>query len=95
MLQRKSLTWFTVIAFAISWPLFLAPLFFPDLEPAARQGTLTAFFASAMWGPGIAAIVVTLALEKKPFKSLRLNTLGPKRFYAWAWFLPPVLIILS
>jgi len=95
MLQRKSLVWFTIIAFAISWPLFLAPLLFHDLEPAARQGTLTAFFASAMWGPGIAAIVVTLILEKKPFKSLRLNTLGPKRFYAWAWFLPPVLIILS
>lgn len=95
MALRKSLTWFTIIAFAFSWPLFLAPLLFPDIEPASRQGTMTAFFASAMWGPGIAAIVVTLVVEKKPFKSLRLNTLGPKRFYAWAWFLPPVLIILS
>jgi membrane protease YdiL (CAAX protease family) len=95
MPQRKSLIWFTIIAFAISWPLFLASLLFQDLEPTSRQGVLTAFFASAMWGPGIAAILVTRVLEKKPLKSLRLNTLGPKRFYAWAWFLPPVLIILS
>jgi len=95
MFQRKSFVWFTLIAFAISWPLFLAPLLFQNLEPASRQGILTVFFASAMWGPGIAAILVTLVIEKKPFKSLRLNTLGPKRFYAWAWFLPPVLIILS
>ena len=48
-----------------------------------------------MWGPGIAAIIVTLAIEKQPFKSLRLNTLGPKRYYLWAWFLPPLLIVLS
>jgi len=95
MLQRKSLAWFTLIAFAISWPLFLAPLLFNDVEPASRQGILTVFFSSAMWGPGIAAILVTLIVEKKSFKSLRLNTLGPKRFYLWAWFLPPVLILLS
>lgn len=95
MLQRKSLTWFFIISFAISWPLFLAPLFLPDLEPVTRQGILTALFASAMWGPGIAALVVTLLVEKKPFKSLRLNTLGPKRFYLWAWFLPPFLTILG
>ncbi len=95
MFQRKSLAWFTLIAFAISWPLFLAPLLFHGFEPAIRQGILTAFFASAMWGPGIAAIVVTLVVEKKPFKSLRLNTLGPKGFYLWAWFLPPILILLS
>lgn len=95
MLQRKSLTWFLIITFAISWPLFLAPLLFHDLEPAIRQSVLTAFFALAMWGPGIAAITVTLFIEKQPFKSFRLNTLGPKIFYLWAWFLPPVLIVLS
>lgn len=48
-----------------------------------------------MWAPGIAAIIVTLAIEKQSFKSLRLNTLGPKRYYLWAWFLPPLLIVLS
>ena len=95
MSQRKSLIWFLIIAFAISWPLFLAPLLLPDLEPATQQMTFTGLWALAMWGPGIAAIIVTLAIEKQPFKSFRLNTLGPKRYYLWAWFLPPVLIVLS
>src|SRR5574342_1435317 len=95
MIERKPLTWFILIAFAISWPLFLAPLLFPDLEPAIRQLATTGLWALAMWGPGIAALVATLAVAKQPLSALRLNTLGPKRYYLWAWFLPPVLVILS
>ena len=56
MLQRKSLTWFLIISFAISWPLFLTPLLLPDLEPATQQMTFTGLWVLAMWGPGIAAI---------------------------------------
>ena len=48
-----------------------------------------------MWGPGIAAIVTTLVVQKKPFRSLNLNRLGPKRYYLWAWFLPPLLVIIG
>ena len=95
MLNRKSLTWFLIITLAISWPLFLSSLLLPDLDPATRQMTFTGLWALAMWGPGIAAIIATLAVEKQPFKSFRLNTLGPKRYYLWAWFLPPFLIVLS
>ena len=95
MPQRSSLTWFLIIAFAISWPLFLTPILLPDLEPTTQQMTFTGLWALAMWGPGIAAIIVTLAIEKKPFNSMRLNTLGSKRYYLWAWFLPPLLIVLS
>ena len=95
MTQRKPITWFIIIAFGISWPLFLIPLFFQEQEPAAKQLITTAAFSLAMWGPGVAALVATLAIAIEPFKSLRLNTLGPKRFYLWAWFLPPVLIVIS
>lgn len=95
MLERKPLTWFLVIAFAISWPLFLTPLLFRDLAPAARQLAIQGLWALAMWGPGIAALIATLAVARQPLKSLRLNTLGPKRYYLWAWLLPPVLVILS
>jgi membrane protease YdiL (CAAX protease family) len=95
MLERKPLTWFLIIAFVISWPLFLTPLLFPDLQPVTRQLATQGLWALAMWGPGIAALVATLAVAKQPFKSLRLNTLGPKRYYLWAWFLPPVLVIIS
>ena len=95
MVQRKSLITFLVIAFAISWPLFLTPVFIPKLKPATSQVAITGLWALAMWGPGLAAILVTLIVENRPLKSLRLNTLGPKRFYLWAWFLPPLLIVLS
>ncbi len=95
MLQRKALTWFIILSFAISWPLFLAPLLLKELEPTILQLAVTGLWALAMWGPGISAIITTLAIEKKPFKTLRLNTLGPKRFYLWAWFLPLLLTVFT
>ncbi len=95
MLDRKSLLWFVVLACVISWPLFLSPFLFKDLDPGTRQVTIQGLWAVAMWGPGVAAIIVTLTIAKQPFKSLRLNTLGPKRYYLWAWFLSPLLVILS
>ncbi len=95
MLERKSLTWFLVITFLISWPLFLAPLAFTDMDATTKQLATQGLWAVAMWGPGIAAIITTLFIAKKPFSSLRLNTLGPKRFYLWAWFLPLGLTIVG
>jgi membrane protease YdiL (CAAX protease family) len=34
-------------------------------------------------------------VDKQSFKTLRLNTLGPKRFYLWAWILPPILTLAT
>lgn len=93
MLDRKALTWFLIITLLISWPLFLAPLLFADIEPLTAQLITAGLWALAMWGPGLAAIVATLAIQKKPFRSLNLKRLGPKRYYLWAWFLPPVLSV--
>lgn len=95
MIERKSLTWFLIITFLISWPLFLTPLLFRNMEPLNKQLLTQGLWAAAMWGPGIAAIITTVFVAKKPFKSLRLNTLGPKRFYLWAWFLPVALTIIG
>lgn len=95
MLQRKPLTWFLIIAFAISWPLFLTPFLLRNLAPGTRLIATQGLWALAMWGPGIAALVTTLIITKLPFKTLRLSTLGPKRYYLWAWLLPPALVILS
>jgi uncharacterized protein len=95
MLEKKSLTWFLVITFLFSWTLFLAPLALGDMEPTTKQLAYQGFWAVAMWGPGVAAIIVTLFVAKKPFSRLRLNTLGPKRFYLWAWLLPIPLAILA
>ncbi len=95
MIERKPLAWFLGLAFAISWPLFLLPLLLQDLEPVTVQLTTQGLWALGMWGPGIAAILATRLVEKKPFNSLRLNRLGPKRMYLWAWFLPPALSLVG
>jgi len=94
-MERKSLGWFLGITFLISWPLFLVPLLFKEMEPVNKQLMTQGLWAIAMWGPGIAAIIATVFVAKQPFKSLRLNTLGPKRFYLWAWLLPIGLAILG
>ncbi len=94
-MERKSLVWFLGITFLISWPLFLAPLLFGEMEPVNKQLMTQGLWAIAMWGPGIAAIITTVFIAKHPFKNLRLNTLGPKWFYLWAWFLPIGLTIIG
>jgi membrane protease YdiL (CAAX protease family) len=95
MIDRKSLIGFIIIAFAISWPLFLVPLFLSGMDPVQKQLITQGSWALAMWGPGIAAIISTVLVAKQPFRTLRLNTLGPRRFYLWAWFLPVVLAIVG
>jgi len=93
-MNRKSLLWFLLIAFSIAWVLFSVPLAFKN-DPAAYPISIQVCFALAMWAPGIAAIVTTLFVEKQPFRTLRLNTLGPKRFYLAAWFLPPLITLAA
>ena len=95
MIERKYIYWFLGITVLLSWPLFLASLVLGDMDPTTKQLTTQGLWAIAMWGPGIAVIITTLFIAKVPFSSLRLNTLGPKRFYLWAWFLPVVLTLLS
>lgn len=94
MLDKKSLTWFIIISFVISWILFATPLAVKD-DPTLYPILTTSMFALAMWGPGIAAILVTLFVARQPFSTLRLNTLGPKRYYFWAWFLAPLMAVLT
>lgn len=93
--DRKALTWFLVLTILFSWPLFLAPLLLRDMEPVNAQLAIQGLWALAMWGPGLAAILTTTWVMKRPFHSLNLKRLGPKRFYLWAWFLFPILSILG
>lgn len=95
MIERKHVYWFLGITLLISWPLFLAPLALGEMDATTKQLTTQGLWAVAMWAPGIAAILTTLFVARKPFSSLRLNTLGPKRFYLWAWFLPIALTVLG
>ena len=94
-MERKSLAWFLGITFLISWPLFLVPLLFQDMESTSKQLMTQGLWAVAMWGPGIAAIITTVFIAKQPINNLRLNTLGQKRFYLWAWLLPIGLTLIG
>ena len=94
-MERKPLVWFLILAFLFSWPLFLAPLAFGEMKAVDESLLTQGLWAAAMWGPGLAAILATLFVAREPFKTLRLNTLGPKRYYLWALFLPPVLSFLG
>jgi uncharacterized protein len=94
MVNRKSLLWFLIIAFGFSWILFTLPLAFKNSQ-TSYLASMQISFALAMWGPGIAAIVTTLFVDKQSFKTLHLNILGPKHFYLWAWILPPVLTLTT
>lgn len=84
-IPMKSLLVYLAITVAISWPLFI-------------WGT-TVLWALAMWAPGLAAILVTMVLEKKGFKQglrdLGLARLGKFRFYVLAWLLPPLAVALT
>lgn len=94
MINRKALTIFLVLAFLISWPLFLIPLAFKNAEAQTLQLITTGAYSLAMWGPGIAAIVATLS-SGKSFSDLNLGRLGPKRPYLWAWLLFPILSVAT
>jgi len=94
MTNKKSIFWFLGIAFTFSWIMFLIPLGFKS-DPVVYQRMAILFWAIAMWGPGLAAIIVTIFVAKEPFSRLRLNRLGKFRYYLVAWFIPPLLITLA
>ncbi|HSM71075.1 MAG TPA: CPBP family intramembrane glutamic endopeptidase, partial [Anaerolineales bacterium] len=92
MTDKKSIFWFLGIAFAFSWIMFCIPLAFKS-NPTVYQQMAVLFWAIGMWGPGLAAIIVTIFIAKEPFSNLRLNRLGKFRYYLAAWFIPPLLVI--
>jgi uncharacterized protein len=95
MIQRKSLIWFLLISFSLAWILFLLPLTTGAPGTPLRQNVTLACWTAAMWAPGIAALVVTRFVLKRPLKSLGLGHLGEKRAYLWAWLLPIGLAIAA
>lgn len=94
MNNQKSIYYFLGISFAFSWIMFLLPLMFKS-DPFVYQQMARLFWAVAMWGPGLAAIIVTIFIAKEPFSTLRLNRLGGFRYYLAAWFIPPLLIAVT
>jgi hypothetical protein len=95
MNERKTIVWFLLIAFGISWLLFLLPIPFGPPGSQRRQMVSLVAWSAAMWGPGLAAIVATRFVSGQSLGTLNLRRLGPKRPYLWAWLLPIVLAIVT
>ena len=95
MLQRRPLIWFLVISFTLAWILFLLPLASGAPGTATRQTATLVSWSAAMWAPGIAALIVTRFVMKRPIRMLGLGRLGEKRAYLWAWLLPIGLAIAT
>jgi membrane protease YdiL (CAAX protease family) len=95
MLPRKSLAWFLVISFTLAWIMFLLPLASGAPGTATRQTVTLVSWTAAMWAPGIAALIVTRYVLKRPVRTLGLGRLGEKRAYLWAWLLPIGLAIAT
>ncbi len=95
MANKKSILWFLGIAFGFSWVMFLLPLAFSAAGEQTVNMVRGVAWILAMWGPGLAALIVTLFIVKEPFGTLRLNRFGRFRYYLAAWFLPPILAALT
>ncbi len=95
MIERKPIVWFLTLSFLFSWTFFLVPLGLIGLDLQTRQLATIGLWGLGMWGPGLAALYTNRFVLKQPITTLRLNTLGPKRFYLCAWFLPGLLSITT
>jgi len=64
---------------------------------SSRSGDLlfTALAAAGMYIPGVTALAVTHWVLNENWRSTTLDRLGNRRFYLWAWFLPPALVIAT
>jgi len=81
MLQRKPIFWFLMISFTLSWILFLLPLASGAPGTGTRQTATLVCWTAAMWAPGIAAMLVTRFVLKRPLRILGIGRLGEKRAY--------------
>ena len=93
--KQKNMVWYFIISFGLGWLLFVLPLAFGPAGSSTRQTVALISWSIAMWAPGLAAIVCTRLVERKPFGSLNLQRLGNWRVYVWAWLTPFFLTIAA
>jgi membrane protease YdiL (CAAX protease family) len=95
MIDRKALTVYLLITFGVAWPLFVLPLAFNGAGAAVAQSIRLAAWMAAMWAPGLAALITTRFVQRRPLRSLGLGRLGDRRVYLWAWLVPLLLVVTT
>lgn len=91
----RPVLWFLAIAFGLAWPLFVLPIVFGPPGAPSRQAATTIAWATAMWAPGIGALVATRLVAGEPIRTLRLGRIGPRSVYLWVWILPIIAAIVT
>lgn len=91
-INRRAISWFLLSTFAATWSLwgllwvFNVSLLNPWFLVFAFAGTLV---------PGLAALAVIATVLHESWRTTTLDRLGIKRFYLWAWFLPPAFAVAT
>lgn len=88
----RAVVWFLVLNFGLTWALW-STLWLPGLRKHALL--MVSIMALGMWGPGLSALLVTRYVLGESWRTLSINRLGKKRYYLWAWFLPPAGTIVA
>jgi membrane protease YdiL (CAAX protease family) len=95
MRKQKDIIWYLAISFSFAWVLFLLPLLYGAPGTTTWQTISLITWSTAMWAPGLSAIIVTLQVDKKSISSLNLQRLGDRKSYLWAWMLPIFLTLAA
>lgn len=92
-MNKKAMTDYLIIAFSLAWILFCLPLLIGNIQ--TRQWIRLFFWSSAMWVPGIAALISTSFVLKQSIRTLNLNRIGEPKLLLISWFIPLLLAITT
>jgi membrane protease YdiL (CAAX protease family) len=84
--QKNALVWFVVLTFAMTWTFWGTIYCLNEIIPT--PGIYAILIGLGMWGPGLAAILVTRFVLGESLGTTTINRLGRLRYYLWAWSLP-------
>ena len=85
-LRVRAIVWFIVLAFGPVWALW-SILFLPGMtDPLLKLAVL----AVGMWGPGLAAILVTRFVLHESLRTTTISRVGRPWYYLWAWLIPVI-----
>jgi membrane protease YdiL (CAAX protease family) len=91
-INRRAISWFLLLTFVATWSLW-GQIWIFDMGPSDLWFLLIEFAGTLV--PGIAALTVIATVLHESWRTTTLDRLGVKRFYLWAWFLPPAFALAA
>jgi uncharacterized protein len=83
-IQVRAIVGFIVLAFVPVWALW-GILFLPGMANSLWRPLV---LAAGMWGPGLAAILLTRFVLREPLQTTTIGRLCRSRYFLWAWLIP-------